>query len=138
MALFLFPEGMIGSSSPELTLETIAAKFSYFFEQIHLIHLQTPSHAEHSALNVWEDVVDAKDAILEELMGYEGRKVKAYKMEIISDYSPGMPTKIVTDLKNFAGQLEDFAESRGYSNIENLAQDLSGKAAKTLYLLTQS
>lgn len=138
MSLSLFPGDMMKSASSEMTLETIAAKFSYFFEQIHLIHLQTPSHAEHSALNIWEDVVDAKDAILEELMGYEGRKVKAYKMEIISDYSPGMPTRIVTDLKNFARQLEQWADGRGYSNIENMAQDLSGKAARVLYLLTQS
>lgn len=138
MAKSIFPIEMMESPSVSMTIETIAAKFSYFFEQIHLIHLQTPSHAEHSALNVWEDVVEAKDAILEELMGYEGRKLKAYKMEPLVDYSPGIPTKILTDLKNFAKQLEEFAESKEYCNIENLAQDLSGKAAKTLYLLTQS
>jgi hypothetical protein len=133
----LFPEEMLSLGSV-MTIESIAAKLSYFFEQIHLLHLQTPSHAEHSALNVWEDVVDAKDAILEELMGYEGRKIKSYKMDPILDYAPGAPTRVLTELKSFASQLEDYGESKGYGNIENLAQDLSGKAAKTLYLLTQS
>ena len=134
----LFPESMMSVSGGELSLDTIAQKFSYFFEQIHLLHLQTPSHAEHSALNVWDDVVNAKDEFLEELMGYEGRKVSAYKFEPIVDYIPGAPERILTDLKNFASQLENYASSKGYSNIENLAQDLSGKAVKTLYLLTQS
>jgi len=134
----LFPQNMLSSSGGELSLETIAQRFSYFFEQIHLLHLQTPSHAEHSALNVWDDVVNAKDTFLEELMGYEGRKVKVYKFEPIIDYIPGAPEKVLIELKNFASQLENYASSKGYSNIENLAQDLSGKAAKTLYLLTQS
>jgi hypothetical protein len=133
-----FPEEMIKSASSELSMETIAAKFSYFFEQIHLLHLQTPSHAEHSALSVWEDVVNIKDTVLEELMGYEGRKIKAYKIDSITDYSIGEPIRTLYELKDFAKNLQSFANLKGYSNIENLAQDLSGKAAKTLYLLTQS
>jgi hypothetical protein len=136
MAKSLFPEDMLGSS--ELTIEKIAAKLSYFFEQIHLTHLQTPSHAEHLALNVWEEVIEAKDAILEELMGYEGRNIKAYKIDAIVDYTPGYPTKIVGELKDFAQQLQVFADGKKYGDISNLAQDLSGKAAKTLYLLTKN
>jgi len=136
MVKSLFPEEMLGSS--ELTIEIIGSKLSYFFEQIHLTHLQTPSHAEHLALNVWEDVIDAKDAILERLMGYEGRKIKSYKISPIIDYTPGYPTKIVGELKDFAQQLQIFADGKKYGDISNIAQDLSGKAAKTLYLLTQS
>jgi hypothetical protein len=138
MAKSLFPQEMLSNSGGELTLETVAAKMSYFFEQIHLLHLQTPSHAEHSALNFWDYVVDAKDEILEKLMGYEGRKLKAYKIDILTDYSAGMPSKIVEDVKSFAKQLENFANVRGYGDISNIAQALSGEAAKTLYLLTQS
>lgn len=136
MAASLFPKEMLGTS--ELTLETIAEKFSYFYEQIHLLHLQTPSHAEHSTLNLYDVVADAKDEFLEKLMGYENRKVRAYKFTPILDYTPAMPNKIVNDLKVFAKQLETFASSKGYSDIENIAQSLSGEAAKTLYLLTQS
>ena len=111
---------------------------SYFFEQIHLLHLQTPSHAEHSALNFWDYVVDAKDEILEKLMGYESRKIKSYKINPLMDYTPGAPSKVVGEVKDFAKQLESWADSKGYGDISNLAQSLSGEAAKTLYLLTQS
>lgn len=122
----------------ELTLETIAQNFSYFFSQIHLLHLQTPSHSEHSALNVWDDVVNAKDSFLEELMGYEGRKVRSYPFKPITDYSPGAPERVIRDLMDFSKQLETYAKGKGYSNIENMAQDLGGKCAKVLFLLTQS
>jgi len=138
MIMSFFPENILNSSSGELSLESVAQNFSYFFEQIHLLHLQTTSHAEHLALNLWEDVIDAKDKFLEELMGYEGRRVKAYKFIPILDYYVGAPVKVVTDLKDFTKQLEKYASLKGYSDIENLAQDLNGKAAKTLYFLTQS
>ena len=136
MATSLFPKEMMATS--ELTLETILEKFVYFETQIHLLHLQTPSHAEHSVLNAYSEVGDSSDEILEKLMGYENRKVKAHKFTPIVDYTPSMPNKILNDLKAFAKQLESFAASKGYSDIENMAQSLSGSAAKTLYLLTQS
>jgi hypothetical protein len=136
MAKSLFPEQMLNSG--ELTIETVAAKMSYFFEQIHLLHLQTPSHAEHSALNFWDYVVDAKDEILEKLMGYEGRKIRSYKIDVLMDYSAGAPSRVVGDVKSFAKQLETWADGKGYGDISNLAQSLGGEAAKTLYLLTQS
>lgn len=136
MAKSLFPENMLESG--ELTIESVASKMSYFFEQIHLLHLQTPSHAEHSALNFWDYVVDAKDEILEKLMGYEGRKLKAYKIAPLTDYVPGAPNKTVTEVRTFAKQLETWADGKGYGDISNLAQSLGGEAAKTLYLLTQS
>ena len=138
MAKSLFPQDMMSSSGGELTIETVAAKMSYFFEQIHLLHLQTPSHAEHSALNFWDYIVDAKDEILEKLMGYEGRKLKAYKIDALTDYVPGAPSKLVTDVRTFAKQLERFGNAKGYGDISNLAQSLGGEASKTLFLLTQS
>jgi hypothetical protein len=134
----IFPEEMLNTSGGELSLEMIASRLSYFFEQVHLFHLQTPSHAQHEALNLWKDIVDAKDSFLEQAMGYEGRKVKAYKFEPIVDYCSGAPEKVVLELKNFAKQLENYASIKGYSNIENMAQELNGKSAKVLYLLTQT
>ena len=135
----IFPESMMSkSSSSEMTLEGIAEKFDYFFRQIHLLHLQTSSYAEHKALQVWDTMPDQKDEFLEKLMGYEGRKLRSYKASPIIDYSMGLPKRILTDLRDFAEQLEDYAESKNYSDIENLAQSLSGSASSTLYLLTLS
>ena len=71
-------------------------------------------------------------------MGYEGRKIKAYKIDALTDYVPGAPSKVVGDVKTFAKQLQNFGDAKGYGDISNIAQSLSGEAAKTLYLLTQS
>ena len=46
----LFPEEMMKSSGGEMTLENIAAKLTFFHEQLHLTHWQTTSYAEHQAL----------------------------------------------------------------------------------------
>ena len=36
----------------------------------------------------------------------------------------------------FAKELEEWAEEKEYCDIENIAQGLSGEAAKVIYLLT--
>jgi len=47
-------------------------------------------------------------------------------------------TGVVQEIKSFAHELMTWAEQNQYCDVENMAQDLSGKAAKTLYLLTLS
>jgi DNA-binding ferritin-like protein len=133
----LFPEEMIKSSGGEMTLETIASKLTYFHEQLHLIHWQTSSYAEHQALgSLYDEVQDFKDDVIEKLMGYMGKRPKAFKLQPIVDSISS--TSVVQELKSFASSLEGWAEENGYPDVENMAQDLSGKAAKTLYLLTLS
>ena len=137
MALSIFPEGMMSSSSSEMTLESIASKLTYFHEQLHLIHWQTTSYAEHQALgSLYDQVHDFKDDVIEKLMGYMGKRPKAFKIQPIVDMTSA--TSVVQELKAFAHQLMEWAESNQYCDVENMAQDLSGKAAKTLYLLTLS
>tara|TARA_R110000868_G_scaffold223401_2_gene475286 strand:+ start:292 stop:708 length:417 start_codon:yes stop_codon:yes gene_type:complete len=133
----LFPEGMINSSGGEMTLETIASKLTYFHEQLHLIHWQTQSYAEHQALgSLYDSVHDFKDDVIEKLMGYMGKRPKAFKIQPIVDAISSI--SVVQDLKSFAHELMEWAETNQYCDVENMAQDLSGKAAKTLYLLTLS
>jgi hypothetical protein len=133
----LFPEEMIKSSSEGLTLESIAAKLTYFHEQLHLLHWQTTSFAEHKALGkLYEFIQDFKDEAVEKLMGYMGRRVKAFKIEPLSDGANAMA--VVSAVQTFAYDLEEWAEENKYCDIENMAQDLSGKAAQTKYLLTLS
>ena len=133
----LFPNEMMESKGSELSLESIAAKLTYFHEQLHLTHWQTTSYAEHQALGgLYDYVHDFKDGVIEKLMGYMGKRPKAPKMEPLSDTANA--TIVVSELMSFASSLKSFGESNGFHDIANLADALSGEAAKTKYLLTLS
>lgn len=133
----LFPEEMINKSSGgEMSLESIASKLTYFHEQLHLIHWQTSSYAEHKATGaLYEYVQDFKDGLIEKLMGYTGKKPTGMKMEPLVTASS---TSVVVELMSFASSLKSYAQSNGYHDVGNLADALSGEAAKTKYLLTLS
>ena len=140
MATSLFPSEMMENAiGNALTLETISGKLSYFYEQLHLLHFQTTSFAEHEALGkIYDRVGDFQDEIVEKIMGYTGRRIKAYKIDVLKDYSSGMPNQVVKELVSFAKQLEEFGEANNMPDIENVAQSLSGEAAQCLYRLSLS
>lgn len=132
----IFPEDMMKSSSEGLTLETIASKLTYFHEQLHLLHWQTTSYAEHQALGgLYDYVHDFKDGVIEKLMGYTGKRPSSIKMEALSS---AQPTVVVAELMSFASTLKSYADANKFHDIGNLADALSGEAAKTKYLLTLS
>jgi len=134
MAKSLFPEEMMKSG--ELNLETIAGKLTYFHEQLHLTHWQTNSYAEHKALGkLYEYVQDFKDGVIEKLMGYTGKRPNPYKIEPLINCTGN---ECVSNILSFASSLKNYAESNSYHDIANLADALSGEAAKTKYLLTLS
>ena len=136
MAKSLFPSDMLKSGSGEMTLENIAGKLTYFHEQLHLTHWQTTSYAEHQALGALYDYVhDFKDGVIEKLMGYTGKRPGPYKMEPLINCTGN---ECVSNLLSFASSLKSYAESNSYHDIANLADALSGEAAKTKYLLTLS
>ena len=131
----IFPDKMLPKS--DMTLEGIAGKLTYFHEQLHLIHWQTSSYAEHQATGSLYDYVHGfKDGVIEKLMGYMGRRPQAHKMEGVVNNA--VAKSVVMDLKQFASDLKSFGEASSYHDICNLADELSGEAAKTLYLLTLS
>lgn len=135
----LFPQEMMEMGGTSLNLDSIAAKLTHFVDQLHLLHWQTTSYAEHQALGgLYDKVFDLKDEIVEKIMGYTGTRPKATKHEMLRDYSIGIVKSVVNDLKSFASELEGYGESNNMPDIENIAQSLSGEAAKTLYLLTLS
>lgn len=135
MAKSLFPQEML--SSGELNLESIAGKLTYFHEQLHLLHWQTSSYAEHQALGgLYDYVHDFKDGVVEKIMGYTGKRPGAFKIEPLN--ASANASAIVADLMSFASSLKSYGESNGYHDISNLADSLSGEAAKTKYLLTLS
>ena len=134
MAKSLFPDEMMKSG--ELNLETIAGKLTYFHEQLHLLHWQTKSYAEHQALGgLYDYVHDFKDGVIEKLMGYTGKRPGVYKIEPLSTADSN---SVVTALMDFSSNLKRYAESNSYHDIANLADALSGEAAKTKFLLTLS
>jgi hypothetical protein len=139
MAKSLFPQEMLEAKSNSLNLETIAGKLSYFYEELHLLHFQTTSYAEHQALGIiYDKVGDFQDEIIEKIMGYTGSRVKAYRIDALKDYSPGMSSQVVRELVSFAKDLEEYGEANNMPDIENIAQSLSGEASQTLYRLTLS
>lgn len=131
----IFPSDMLASS--ELSIEMIAGKLTYFHEQLHLLHWTTSSYAEHMALGgLYDYVHDFKDEVIEKLMGYTNRKVKLFKIPAITDGLQA--TAVVAELITFAHNLKQWAATNNYDDVENMAQSLSGEAAKTRYLLTLS
>lgn len=134
MAKSLFPDEMMKSG--ELNIDTIAGKLTYFHEQLHLLHWQTKSYAEHQALGgIYDYVHDFKDGVIEKLMGYTGKRPGVYKIEPLSTADSN---SVVTALMDFSSNLKRYAESNSYHDIANLADALSGEAAKTKFLLTLS
>jgi hypothetical protein len=134
MAKSLFPDEMMKSG--ELNLETIAGKLTYFHEQLHLTHWQTTSYAEHQALGgLYDYVHDFKDGVIEKLMGYTGKRPTPYKIEPLTNCTGN---ECVSNLLSFASSLKSYGEANSYHDIANLADALSGEAAKTKYLLTLS
>lgn len=133
----LFPEEMVNKAAgSELSLESIAAKLTYFHEQLHLLHWQTTSYAQHQALGgLYDYVHDFKDGVVEKLMGYTGKRPAPYKIEPLTNCAAA---QCVSDLMSFASDLKAYGEKNSFHDICNLADALSGEAAKTKYLLTLS
>jgi hypothetical protein len=133
----IFPKSMMNMSSEEgLSIETIAGKLTYFHEQLHLLHWQTTSYAEHQALGALYDFVhDFKDGVMEKIMGYTGKRPGVFKIPELSSITP---ESCVGELMSFATQLKRYGDMNGFHDIGNLADTLSGEAAKTKYLLTLS
>lgn len=137
MAKSLFPQEMLTKATDaDLSLESIAAKLTYFHEQLHLTHWQTTSYAEHQATGALYDYVHSfKDGLIEKLMGYTGQRPRAYRIEPLTDCTA---EKCASDIMAFASALKAYGERNAYHDVCNLADELSGEAAKTKYLLTLS
>lgn len=120
-----------------MTIEEIAGKLAYFHEQIHMIHWETRSYAEHKATGaLYEYIQDFKDNVVEKLMGYTRKRIKGMKIDTIK---PGVDCmEIVDEVIKFAEELMNFADVSKFLEVSNMAQSLSGEAAKTKYLLTLS
>ena len=84
---------------------------------------------------MYDYVHDFKDGLIEKLMGYTGKRPGAYKIEPLTNCTA---EKCTSDIMSFASSLKMYGEKNSYHDVCNLADALSGEAAKTKYLLTLS
>jgi hypothetical protein len=68
-------------------------------------------------------------------MGYLGKRPGVFKIEPLSNAKAMV---VVESLCMFASDLKAYGEANKFHDICNLADSLSGEAAKTKYLLTLS
>lgn len=121
----------------ELKPQDIKDHLAYFVEAAKTLHLETKSFSEHKALNkLYDGLVGFQDDILETLMGYTGERIGATVVVDLPDYSKGEPEKLTKQIMDFAYVLYEWAGKKKYCDIENMAQSLSGLAARCTYLLT--
>ena len=123
-----------------MTPEEIQAKLFSFRNSAHKLHLDTRSFSEHKAADeLYSQLSDFTDEISEKLMGYmNGKRIGIGKLDPLPVYESGALMKLAKEVMQFGADLEDWAKSKNYCDIENIAQALSGLGAKTAYLLTLS
>lgn len=97
-----------------------------------LSHYTTKSFAAHEALGKTYDALnDLLDDITEKIIGYSSIDPQAL---VIGTVSALDPQALSVYTMSIAKRLEEWAEEKGYCDIENLAQELSGVGAKLKYL----
>jgi hypothetical protein len=84
---------------------------------------------------LYDYVHDFKDGLVEKIMGYTGKRPSGYKIDALGG---AQATAVVSELMSFASSLKSYGEANSYHDVCNLADSLSGEAAKTKYLLTLS
>lgn len=129
---------MLKIQNDKMNPEYIQGKLFSFYNAAHIFHLNTKSFAEHSAMKGFYQSLDGfKDEISEKLMGYMGgNRIGEITLDKIPAYSNKASEELVNEVMVFAKQLMEWAEKKEYCDIENIAQGLSGEAAKVNYLLT--
>lgn len=121
----------------DLAPQDVKDHLAYFVEAAKTLHLETKSFAEHKALNkLYEQLAGFQDDILETLMGYTGERIGATVVVDLPEYSKDEPAKLTKEIMDFAYVLYEWAGKKKYCDIENMAQSLSGSAARCAYLLT--
>lgn len=122
----------------ELTPEYIEGKLFSFYDIAQKYHHDTKSYAQHMALGFLYDALGKyRDEIPEKLMGYMGgKRIGRIELDSIPAFTESSPLDLAEDIKDFAYDLYEWAGKKKYCDIENIAQGLSGDAAKAIYLLT--
>lgn len=113
----------------------LASKLFHMRTQFHIYHLQTNSYAKHKALNnLYNNVLDKADTIIETLQGKLGSNIRGYK-----SYPYLEDDSVESYIKDCISYLEGYRNSLPkpkFDNIDNQIQTLIDDLEQTLYLLT--
>lgn len=123
----------------KMTPDMIRDRLFYFRDAAHHYHQETKGGWEHDALGkLYDGISDFEDDIPEKIMGYMGGKRlgKLNRIQVPEYSSSADSMKLAKDLIDFSYEVYEWAGDNKFCDVENLAQGLSGLAAKTVYRLT--
>jgi DNA-binding ferritin-like protein len=102
------------------------------FMLVKISHYATTSFAAHSAFDrTFETLEDLIDEIAEKVIGYTGIPVTQL---VIGTVTASSPMEVGGEIIKVAKKIEDFATKKGYPDLQNVAQSLSGAGAQLQYL----
>ena len=116
-------------------LSEITSKYNNIIESLKILHFNaasTPNH-EHYGYG-YDSVIESHDAVMEQLMGYSNMRIDVAGIDKTVELYLTQE-KIISEIYRLAENLIKLAEAKGFYNIENLGQELSGVGAKLNYLL---
>ena len=120
------------SAPKNYTVQTAYTELHKLFLQVKLSHYTTKSFAAHQAFGRTYDALnDLIDSIVEKLIGYSSEDPQSLSIGNVLSMEPA---QLAIAIIGAGERLEEFAESVDYSDIENLAQELSGIGAQLKYL----
>ena len=103
--------------------------------QTHIWHLQTDSHAEHSALgDYYESIVDLTDALIEGLQGCYPR-ITGYTTKPLADWKQGQSLDYMRMIDEYITTNRTSMPSESW--IQNSIDEIQQLVGRTIYKLTQ-
>ena len=100
--------------------------------KLHLIHLQTRSFAQHSALSFYEDLAGMADEFIEQYQGLYNLITTYPQASVVNDKDP------VVLLQSLHETIQRLRKQTGFpqdSCLQNKIDEIEGGIARTLYKL---
>lgn len=121
-----------------LNPDKIVSQLFYYHSQFHFYHLQTKSYAQHKNLNdLYEFLEDSKDNIAEYLLGVIApKRFSSLENKPFLPYSEENVAKSLDELFKFTIEICDYAKSKNWEQLCNLASELQGAVSKSKYFNT--
>lgn len=117
----------------------IVTKLLTFQNQIKILHWQTTSFSEHSALDkIYGDLSEHIDEFIETFMGKYGRVIAQTNFNIIlQNYSSLAPMDLMNQMIAYlTNELPTMLDAKKDTDLLNIRDEMLGNANQTKYLLT--